>query len=58
MICPTCENNKENHCCSCGTEIAAEEQALERNPFAYEIHSNDDLHLECDGCRYEAAMDI
>lgn len=51
---------KINCCCFCGKKLSKEE--LENNPredpFASEIYDDDSLHLICDECDYEHAMDI
>jgi hypothetical protein len=53
-----CECCKGTRCCSCNCEIPKKERILEENPFALEIENDYTLHLECEDCRDQAAMDI
>jgi hypothetical protein len=58
MKCPTCKDAKENCCCECGKELSIDEQELDSDPFASEIHGDESFHLMCKDCIHESAMEI
>jgi len=54
----TCPEAQPFCCCVCGIELSGDEMVLEADPYASEINNDERLHLQCQGCKHEAAMDI
>ncbi len=44
--------------CECGHYRCEGIKTMDVDPFAEEIHGDSSLYLDCEGGRYESAMDI
>lgn len=59
VACPTCADSKPLTCCGCGRALPASTvEDLAPDPFANEVNDCTDLHLQCDLCLQQSALDI
>ncbi len=62
MKCPTCPNAEEGTCCWkggtwCLGVIPTDEQRVEPDPFALEVHDDPTPHMQCAACAHESRQD-
>lgn len=52
------ENYEYTEPCLCGHHACEGVKSWDVDPFAEEIHDDHSLYFDCEGGRYESAMDI